>query len=340
MPIRPCPKCGKAKYDESNFQVDENGSIVCPDCANLSPTFSRDVDNPVEYYDWETIKSWDPLVSVVGKEIIECLTSMGYLVQVNKETRTIIVISLPGAGKSTLVKIIAQRLGIYRFSLVVINGQKVVKRKIPEQKGLLEEVTRFAESSDNVIIVLDELQAFSHDDDGQSGATRSDQNLWSMDIFKDSKSLVIGLTNHPNHLDVTLIGTAPLLFYLPLPGWQELSKQIGLLHLKNNDAIAFQLKAIAKERGTWLTLRNIGHGVANAIEECGIENFQLKIANDRASMIYQDAGTKMSNDLVNRWLMNNKSWLSQAEDSLAYMKRVRDNIIMKSKDASSLFGSS
>jgi transitional endoplasmic reticulum ATPase len=107
-------------------------------------------------------------------------------------------------------------------NIIIVRGPEILSKWVGESEKAIREIFRKAKSSSPCVVVIDELDSLARprgDDDISGNERVLSQILTEMDDSGSSDVIVIGVTNRPDLIDVSLLrpGRLDLILYIGPP---------------------------------------------------------------------------------------------------------------------------
>ena len=137
----------------------------------------------------------------------------------------------PGCGKTILARALATESG---GNMILVRGPEILSKWVGESEKAIREIFRKAKNSSPCVIIFDELDSiarFKSNDDKNYGETILSQLLTEIENSLSSRVVIIGTTNRPDLLDMSLSrpGKLDLMLYVKHPEEKERLEIIKIL---------------------------------------------------------------------------------------------------------------
>ena len=137
----------------------------------------------------------------------------------------------PGCGKTLLARALATESG---GNMILVRGPEILSKWVGESEKAIREIFRKAKNSSPCIIIFDELDSiarFKSNDEKNHGETILSQLLIEIENSLSSRVVIIGITNRPDLLDMSLLrpGKLDLMLHVKHPDEKERLEIIKIL---------------------------------------------------------------------------------------------------------------
>ncbi|MBP2624344.1 MAG: CDC48 family AAA ATPase [Nitrosopumilaceae archaeon] len=137
----------------------------------------------------------------------------------------------PGCGKTLLARALATESG---GNMILVRGPEILSKWVGESEKAIREIFRKAKNSSPCIIIFDELDSiarFKSNDEKNHGETILSQLLIEIENSLSSRVVIIGITNRPDLLDMSLLrpGKLDLMLHVKHPDEKDRLEIIKIL---------------------------------------------------------------------------------------------------------------
>jgi transitional endoplasmic reticulum ATPase len=123
-----------------------------------------------------------------------------------KPPRGALLYGPPGTGKTLIAKALATESNA---NIIVVRGPEVLSKWVGESEKAIREIFRKAKASSPCIVVFDELDSLARprgqDEEGSGNERVLSQILTEMDDAGSAGVIIIGITNRPDLIDMSLL---------------------------------------------------------------------------------------------------------------------------------------
>ena len=216
-------------------EIDIEGEKVSPDTLGkieitnkdfkegmkeIIPTAMREFYVEVAHVRWNNVGGlydakrtlYDNLITAIKEP--EGFSKMGI-----EPPRGALLFGPPGCGKTLIATSLATESNA---NIIIVRGPEILSKWVGESEKAIREIFRKAKSSSPCVVVIDELDSLARprgDDDISGNERVLSQILTEMDDSGSSDVIVIGVTNRPDLIDVSLLrpGRLDLILYIGPP---------------------------------------------------------------------------------------------------------------------------
>ncbi|MBV9178027.1 MAG: CDC48 family AAA ATPase [Nitrososphaeraceae archaeon] len=216
-------------------EIDVEGEKISPDTLGIIeitnkdfkegmkeiiPTAMREFYVEVAHVRWNNVGGLYDAKQTLYDNLITAIKEPGSFSKMGIEPpRGALLFGPPGCGKTLIATSLATESNA---NIIIVRGPEILSKWVGESEKAIREIFRKAKSSSPCVVVIDELDSLARprgDDDISGNERVLSQILTEMDDSGSSDVIVIGVTNRPDLIDVSLLrpGRLDLILYIGPP---------------------------------------------------------------------------------------------------------------------------